>query len=129
MSKNTKQTFETFNHLLLILSTLSLLLSYNHRASANIFVPNMATSSFDLSIGHDQCKAKAIEVASFVLAEYVTEEDDNIFRLRGRTSRTRAMLVCMKKNPGVRFVVIAASNGSEDEYESVRDRVSQFMKS
>lgn len=85
--------------------------------------------TLDLSISHDECKAKANEVASLVLAEYAAEESNNIFSLRGRTSSSRVLLVCMKKNRGVHFVLITTSNNFESEFKTILDRIEKFMKS
>ena len=127
--KLAKSSLKSFKYLLLAISTCSLTLTYN-KALAGVLRPDMATNNSYLSISYNECKAKASKVASFVFAEYLSEEtnDESIFRIKGRTSESRALLVCMKENQGVHFVVIASSDGSDKEEKSIRDRVTNYMK-
>ena len=120
---------KSFNYLLLAISTYSLILT-NNKALAGFYRPDMATNNSYLSINYNECKAKALKVAGFVFAKYKSEEsnDISIFRIKGRTSESRALLVCMKENQGVHFTVIVSSDGSDNEEKSIRDRVSNYMK-
>lgn len=124
--KFARQRCKTFNNLFLFICTCSFLFPYKN-AVADIAKPDINTNAFNLSISHDECKAKATEVASFVFVEYSQQENNNIFRIGGRTSDSRALLVCMRKNQGVHFVVIAVSDGFQNEQRTIVERITRFM--
>ena len=129
-SKNKiKSSLHKSKYFLFIICTWSFLFS-SSKLLASSLRPTYGTSDRHLSLDYNECKSKASQVADFVLIENTRGEspDNTVFQVRGRTSASRAMLVCMKQNRGVHFAVVVFSQSYGDqETKSLRDRITDFM--
>lgn len=119
---------KAFNYVLLSIST-CLLIPTNEALAR----PGMFTSAYSISLSPEECKAKAIEVANFVLTKSDINENQEgeIFHIFGNTSSSRASIYCIGRTQDTYFVVVTSSNYSRNDSEanSLRKRITKFMQS